>query len=423
METVEMTKPIPSRRSRFRQYMAAFNPTASANDVLNDDLVFAGLHNSLYRNLAARAELELGSQQLVIGGIGSGKTTELLLAARFLEQDPTHIVVYFDLTSETDLTKLQAGAIIASFGMHLLQRVEPLLPRDPKPEQNDDDSHLTRSISKVKEFALGKVTRHWVQDDWYDDDDYDPSHYESGHYRTTTVPGKLVPTIPTLLNELEELYPALTEIMTLGTQMNLGEEYIVICDGLDRLQTPDLFWSVVHQDCRLFKKLKISLITTAPLQTLYTGANVADHFDRVHHLREVPPSGEGLQALSRVLVKRGAEILLNQEQIELLCFWSGGILRDLIVLCRDSAENAYLEGQSTITHDNISYAVEQLGNSYARGLGTKQRSILAHIRDEGIFDIKQPSNMELLATRRVIEYGLNDFRVNPALNFILDKAK
>ena len=31
------------------------------------------------------------------------------------------------------------------------------------------------------------------------------------------------------------------------------------------------------------------------------------------------------------------------------------------------------------------------------------------------FDVSQPANVELLLTRRVLEYSSNDFRVHPAL--------
>jgi hypothetical protein len=62
-----------SRRDKFRAYMQAFNPTAPAYDVIQAGLVVEDLHQSLYRNLAGRADLEPGSQQLLVGGVGSGE--------------------------------------------------------------------------------------------------------------------------------------------------------------------------------------------------------------------------------------------------------------------------------------------------------------------------------------------------------------
>ena len=66
--------------------MRKLNPTEPARMTIESDLVVEDLHGSLYRTLAARADLDPGSQQLLVGGIGSGKTTELLMAERRLEE-------------------------------------------------------------------------------------------------------------------------------------------------------------------------------------------------------------------------------------------------------------------------------------------------------------------------------------------------
>ena len=68
-----------SRRDKFRAYMQAFNPTAPARDVIQAGLVVEDLHQSLYRNLAGRADLEPGSQQLLVGGVGSGRRRNCFL--------------------------------------------------------------------------------------------------------------------------------------------------------------------------------------------------------------------------------------------------------------------------------------------------------------------------------------------------------
>jgi hypothetical protein len=106
-----------------------------------------------------------------------------------------------------------------------------------------------------------------------------------------------------------------------------------------------------------------------------------------------------------------------------LCENSGGVLRDLITIARDSAEDAYIGGENRITDSNIDSAVAQLGTSYLRGLSARQRSRLRSIEKEGSFDFKQQWNMELLATRRVLEYSATEFRVHPALLTVLTKLE
>ncbi len=61
------------RRDKFRAYMQAFNPTAPPQRVIQAGLVYEDLRRFLFRNLGGRADLEPGSQQLLVGGVGSGK--------------------------------------------------------------------------------------------------------------------------------------------------------------------------------------------------------------------------------------------------------------------------------------------------------------------------------------------------------------
>jgi len=86
--------------------MRAFNPTAPARDPIEAGLVCEDLQRFLFRNLAGRADLEPGSQQLLVGGIGSGKTTELLLAERWLHEQGHMLPLYIDISAETDLSNI-----------------------------------------------------------------------------------------------------------------------------------------------------------------------------------------------------------------------------------------------------------------------------------------------------------------------------
>ena len=101
---------IVNRRSRFRAYMQRFNPTAFPEGAIRDGLVVEGGPDSIHGALAVRAELEPGSQQVIVGGIGSGKTTELLLTLRDLQDQPDILAFYVDISAETDLVHFSPGA-------------------------------------------------------------------------------------------------------------------------------------------------------------------------------------------------------------------------------------------------------------------------------------------------------------------------
>jgi len=358
--------------------------------------------------LAGRADLEPGSQQLLVGGIGSGKTTELLLAAKWFQNQGEGLPLYIDITAETDLSGLNSGSLLASFGIHLGRHLT---------SDSQETAKLLKTTSReVREFAYGKQQRVWVPTDDADwDDDPDVGEDPGGYYDTLEVPGKLKPPLPALHREIREIRKPLHELLTAARA--IYKDIIVIFDGLDRLLTPEKFWAVVNQDLRLFRELDVSILATAPLSVLFgvgVHQSVTDHFDRVHHLSVLTtdPADGFLQS---VLRKRGGAHLLSQEDTDQICHYSGGVLRDLISLARDAAEEAYISEHDTVTPGDVEKVVHQLGTSYLRGLGPEAIKILLSLEKSKSFQIERAENVELLVTRRVLEYSSTDFRVHPAL--------
>jgi len=402
------------RRDRFRKYMRAFNPTARAQDVIDAGLVFEALHQSVHLNLAGRADLEPGSQQLLVGGIGSGKTTELLLAMRWLQLQGNVLPLYIDITAETDLSGLNSGSLLASFGIRLanfLRRSSELT--------SEKAQHVKGLDRKIREYAYGKTETVWVtyDDEPPDPDEDDDTESERGYYTTRRIPGKLTPPLPVMLRDIRNIREPLNELLDAGREVH--KDIVVIFDGLDRLLAPDKFLSVVYQDLRLFRTLKVSVLATAPISILYgVGRPVAEHFDRVQHI-PVIGAGTGERFLQSVLEKRGGYELLSQAEADSICHFSGGVLRDLISLARDAAEEAYVSGQETITARDVDKVVHQLGTSYQRGLGPAAIKALTRLDKLGSFDLGRSENVELLVTRRVLEYSSTHFRVHPALMSVI----
>ena len=71
--TISRSHESVQRREKFRDYMRKLNPTAPARTAIDTGLVIEDIHASLFRTLAARADLDPGSQQLLAGGTGSEK--------------------------------------------------------------------------------------------------------------------------------------------------------------------------------------------------------------------------------------------------------------------------------------------------------------------------------------------------------------
>jgi len=198
----------------------------------------------------------------------------------------------------------------------------------------------------------------------------------------------------------------------------------VIFDGLDRLIFPEKFWAVVDQDFRALRRMSVAVLAAAPLSILYgEGRSVSEHFDRIHQVHALNSESTSSSSLKAVLARRGGtELLLRDEEAELVCSSSGGVLRDLITLARDAGETAYIEGSPWIYAEHVSSAVAQLGNSYLRGLSPAHLEILRRLAKERVFNPASSDGVELLVTGRVIEYSATDFRVHPALSVLLAES-
>jgi hypothetical protein len=423
--TTDMQEPQPvsprgtTRRDRYRTYMRSFNPTAAAQDVIAAGLVYEGLHRMLFRNLAGRADLEPGSQQLLIGGIGSGKTTELLLAARWFATHGDGLALYIDITSETDLSGVNSGSLVASFGVHLARRMS-----------RHAEVHV-ENLKAVKDsvlaYAYGKQEKVWVSEDdeanWDPPDDDDEGENPGGYFTIRQIPGKLNPPLAVLRRDIRDIRKPLEQL--LNAARTIYKDIVVIFDGLDRLLSPEKFWNVAHQDLRLFRELKISTLATAPLSVLFGGGvghSVSDQFDRVHHISAVTADPED-GFLQAVLKQRGGYELLSKRDADLVCHYSGGVLRDLISIARDVAEEAYISGHDSVTLQDVEKVVQQLGTGYLRGLGPDAIKTLLNLEESGAFQIDRPTNIELLVTRRVLEYSSTDFRVHPALLSVIPRQE
>ena len=201
--------PQLERRDRFRNYMRSFNPTAPARNVIAAGLVYEELHHKLYSNLAGRADLEPGSQQLLVGGIGSGKTVELLLAAQWFTREVDGLVLYIDITAETDLSGLNSGSLLASFGVHLARRVS----HDKAVPKRD----LEAITQRIREYAYGKKQKVWVSlddEDWEPESDGDEEGDENrGYFTFREIPGKLKPPLPVLRRDVREISKPLEELL------------------------------------------------------------------------------------------------------------------------------------------------------------------------------------------------------------------
>lgn len=419
------------RREIYRRFMGRFNPTVSPKKAIDEGLICQAPELQFYKKLAARADINPGCQQVLVGGIGSGKTTQLLLAQQSLNLHPNTHALYIDVTAETDLSKINYGALLASFGVRLSSKIVSEFKKEELPHQE-----FEHACDEILKSAYGYEEKVTTVTDFMPEylrgtgllgareslEQFEDSNKRLG-LQTTTVrhEGKLNAPFPALHRDTTILTKNLRILVDFTTTRSW--ELVAVFDGLDRLIRTEKFWEMIEQDFLAMRQLGISVLAAGPLSILY-GQNrqIADYFDEVHYMRPVVTDPRHSSFLMDVMQVRGAKELLSEAQMKRLTLASGGVLRDLITLARNAGENAYLDDADQAEDKHVNRAIEQLGNGYLLGLGTKQVEIIRGILDGKGFSPSDPDSMELLVTRRVLEQSVSRYEVHPALAMVLQST-
>ncbi len=143
-----------TRLQRFRAYMARMNPVADPALAIREGLYVAPPGRSVAEDLATRLELEPASTHLVLGGIGSGKTSELLRAVERLNASLPEAgdhVEYVDVSRDHDLgvPRRLTGVLVSLAGLALIRQVSQRIKKKPK-------SQLAAAIEDLQSYARGK---------------------------------------------------------------------------------------------------------------------------------------------------------------------------------------------------------------------------------------------------------------------------
>ncbi len=417
METATDSKPgavVFDRRLVYRPFLERLNPIGSRN-LPAGDLIVVPDHDPrdtgeppIHVALANTAELTRGSQMALVGGIGSGKTTELLLAQKELSRHSDAVNIFVDMADYTDLSQISPGAILATAGMQLYLH---LLKKAGNKEAPDA---LRTAWLKLRELAFGKTIRAKQSPQPHD-------HELGGDYEVNDGDYEVIKLrFPALRRQVSDI---LEQLLTIASALEPDAQVTLLVDGLDRLIKPELFREFAEQDLQALKSTKISIIIVAPLLLWYDKSRfLQDYFDVVKHIPAAAAGPRSSAFLRQILERRGAPELMDPAEITAIAKYSGGVLRDLLTLARSSAEYAYRDDEDRIGRRHADAAIKQLGNRYLAGLGNNQKRLLRRLAEDGEFPVENTTAKELLVNRQVVEYfkrGLESFAVHPALAKVL----
>jgi hypothetical protein len=394
--------------------MSAFEGTSNPQRAVERGF-YVNLPNSPIEEITGRVALRPSSVHLLFGGIGSGKTTQLLLTQQALNELEDIKAIYVDVSLVTDISDLQSGALIAIAGIELIKILDEYHGGAAADTDNirkmfekvldGNNETVTRYIhtSPQSRFpTIGSVQLGGIQD---------PA---TQGFTTTQKRESRV----SILQAFDKINRSIKEKIT--------EKIIFLFDSLDRLKEPKIFVNSALDDVIEIRKYEIGSILVGSIVTPYTErvsiAEIVGKFDFLPYL-DVLENTEVLHFFTEIFKARDPESFIASEARELLIFNSGGVLRDLMSLCQTAIEEAYMDGSEMITEQHAKQAILAIKRSKIIGLTDSSIEILSEVMTENSFSPRTAEDFDLLLTGHILEYRYprRRFVVHPILVPILEK--
>ena len=368
-----------SRRDTFSEYIRRFNPTADPAVALAQKFYVPSPEGTAAR-LASRFAIDGSSTHLVLGGIGSGKTTELLALKDQLDTLGGIRGLFVDVPSVQKASSLRDGVLLA----HAWDAISRSSKKDGRAPGESEVDH--EDIDKI-------VNGYW-------EDRHHPFGDEDGDF--VRVSGLISP--PERDSRLERLEKALASRCATA-----GDRFVILFDGLDRVPLSQALSNMILGDAAALARAGIGCVIVGP-QGLRLGVyrQIVERFTSFH-LQGADASAESGRAfLESVLAARARNEILPPEVRSRLAEWCGGLVRDLISLARDAGQAAYEAGADRIESTHVDSAADRFGRSLLLGLSPAMANRVLELRQRRDsvpveFTATNEVDVELLSLRLIIE--------------------
>lgn len=416
---------MSDRLQFFREQMAAFEGTSDPQKAIEKGYFIKQPRNSLANTIANRIALRPSSSHLLIGGIGSGKTTQLMMARdRINEIGDTH-AVYVDASLYTDISKIQPGALIVIVGLIL-----------SKLGDNEElgiffNQKAYGYIEKKAIDSLEKVTNSIIAKRIFEPHSFNINEGISD-FLTKTKKNTQYQEIKHegILNKKTKpkTWQEIVKQLRKANQ-STGKKNIILIDGLDRLNNIQTFLELVNNDIETLNESEIGVLVVGSLTVAYSEsrANIEQQFNYFYHQPcfDVSKDGEALDFFKNVLkVRLKQQDFIDSTTKYNLINYSGGVLRDLINLTQAAIEEAYISDSDNVEENHVERAINSFGRGKMLGTTDDELKVLKTMCQKDNFIPRTQEDIQLLASQRILEYQYpkKRFAVHPTIKEFLQKA-
>jgi energy-coupling factor transporter ATP-binding protein EcfA2 len=404
------TREMKNRLELFREKIAAFDGAADPIHALEKGYFTEEPHQSSTNALFKRISLRPQSKILLIGGIGSGKTTQLLRLQQLFQQNPDTGIYphYVDITEYTEPNDIQPGTLDAIISLELISLLE----------KNGFRVDETRK-NYIKEFAYGSI----ISD--RDLRDLTLSITNVAQNRSIRVPGVLSshPRSPDSLKRSVQVLSSLGQ----DFQDKFKQTPYFLFDGLDRVDETEKFTQMVSSASQQNTEIGFTIVGAASLIYSSFIDSIDGIFNHVEYRSafDVEQDEEARTFFESVLIARSGQGFFQEAALQDLIRFSGGILRDLVNLAQESIQEAYLADAETIEPEHVAKAVRSMGRAKMLGLDKERYSTLANLTQHQLENLTSPEEIYLLYSGRILEYRFPDrrFDIHPVLKELLVGTK
>jgi hypothetical protein len=405
---------MSNRLKFYREKMAAFEGTVDPRNAINSGYYVPEPRKSS-SSLLTRVALRPSATHLLIGGIGSGKTTQLLIACDQCNELEGLYAQYVDVSLYVDISKISINVLTVISGLVLSQ-----LMKDSENEK----------IQEYRDFIRKKA---------YGYSEYvEPSILlDIVNPRYSISPAFLLPSknsFPRIVTHKgilsKESQDTQDQLIIAINYLNkavrsIYGKVILLFDGLDRLDDAQLFSEIVIKDVQTISASGIGVVVVAPLLTAYSqyrdiiepAVNYTS-YQPCFDLENDPDAHNFFESILRI---RSREDFIEKSALQSLVKYSGGVLRDLINLTQSSIEEAYVSDVESLQEIHVEAAANSFGRAKLLGVSDHDLEVLKKIVNTGNFFPRTDEEVRLLVTGRVLEYQYpaRRFKVHPTLQPLL----
>lgn len=344
------------RLERFRAARTRLDP---AGDPADATAFYVDTPHAVSSRIAAELALAPASSHLLVGGVGSGKTTELLAIERRMTDVKDVVTLYVDVSKQHDIARLASGALAEDVGHGLAERMGRRFTGDTRPWDSDLPNPMWPELQDLLEELRASGSRCAVLVDGLD---------------------RLVD-----IRDFERvIHSDVNELIRLGVGVVLVGPLRAMY-GIDRA--------------------------------------LVQRFDGFHYQPwiDVSAGRDGRDFLIGVLTRRAAD-MFDPQTIASLVASSGGVLRDLLSLSQSALVETYMNGSERVGPREVASAIDAFGRKHMQGLRPAELTALRRVLVGGDFIQTSEDDLALLMTRRVLEYRTDNrprYALHPTIELLV----